>query len=72
MERKTKIIKQEHTRQITTAERKVDCVFVGKQCKRWHWKRTWPMRMVGGTCKDPAMKVGRQAGVEEIGSAFKI
>jgi hypothetical protein len=38
MERKTKTIKQEHTRRMTTSGRKADCVFAKKRCEMWHWK----------------------------------
>ena len=56
---------------MTATKRKADRVFAKKRCKRWRWKQTMPMSMVGGTCKDPTVEVGRQAGVEEISDALK-
>ena len=56
---------------MTAARRKVNCVFVEKRCKRWRWKQIGLMSIVGGTCKDSAMKVGWQVGTEEIDNTLK-
>ena len=64
-------MKQEHTRRMTIARKKADCMFAEKRCKMWHWKRARPMSTVGGMYEDSAMKIGRQTGTKEIGGELK-